>query len=573
MRSEYDSVVEQSGIYAGKGGFDVTVGNHTQLDGAVIASTATEDKNRLDTGTLGWTDIHNAADYKASHTGISLSGASGMSAGQMAGANAMANAANAITGLSGSKGHAEGTTSSAVSGGSIIIRDKDKQQQDVAELSRDVENANGSIAPIFDKEKEQQRLKEAQVISQIAGQLSNIVTTLGETEAMKAARDKHGNLSDAALRNTQEYKDTVKGYGTGSTPQMVVQAITGVLGGLNADNFGQALAGGLSPVMAQAIKHATGDNQEANLMAHAVWGALAAQLSGNNAAAGAAGVFSGELAAQYITNNYYGGKTDNLSEQERQQISTLATIAAGIAGGLAGNSTEAAGTGAQAGKNAVENNLLGGTESGQEKFVREHGKNIASCGTDPGSASCQKGLAMNDALMVALPAGLGGGILAAATPEIAAAAQAAIQSCAGNVVLCLNSAGIQVSEAIVPGGVGAGGAVGIGKTAAEATAAKTANNAAHSAASGLNLNKSLANEAQLADLAKSGGSAMAGNGSDAALKDSARLVAEYGGQTSDWSKISSQNYKAADGTVFEIHAYRNAITGQLVEPKTIAIKK
>ncbi len=79
---------------------------------------------------------------------------------------------------------------------------------------------------------------------------------------------------------------------------------------------------------------------------------------------------------------------------------------------------------------------------------------------------------MQDALMVALPAGLGGDLLAAATPEIAAAAQAAIQSCAGNVVLCLNSVGIQVSEAIVPGGVGAGSAVGIGKTAAEATAAK-----------------------------------------------------------------------------------------------------
>jgi filamentous hemagglutinin len=42
------------------------------------------------------------------------------------------------------------------------------------------------------------------------------------------------------------------------------------------------------------------------------------------------------------------------------------------------------------------------------------------------------------------------------------------------VVLCLNNAGIQMSEAIVPGGVGAGGAVGIGKTAAEATAAKAA---------------------------------------------------------------------------------------------------
>jgi filamentous hemagglutinin len=33
MSSDYDSVQEQSGIFAGKGGFDVTVGNHTQLDG------------------------------------------------------------------------------------------------------------------------------------------------------------------------------------------------------------------------------------------------------------------------------------------------------------------------------------------------------------------------------------------------------------------------------------------------------------------------------------------------------------------------------------------------------------
>ncbi len=76
--------------------------------------------------------------------------------------------------------------------------------------------------------------------------------------------------------------------------------------------------------------------------------------------------------------------------------------------------------------------------------------------------------------MVALPAGLGGGLLAAATPEIAAAAKVAIQACTGNVVLCLNNAGIQMSEAIVPGGVGASGAIGIGKTAAEAAAANAA---------------------------------------------------------------------------------------------------
>lgn len=378
IKSNYDSVQEQSGIYAGKGGFDVTVGNHTQLNGAVIASTATDDKNRMDTGTLGWTDIHNEADYKTSHAGVSISGASGMSASQMMAGNAMANASNALTGMSGSKGHAEGTTSSAISGGSIIIRDKENQKQDVADLSRDTENANGSIAPIFDKEKEQQRLKEAQVISQISGQMSNIVMTLGETDAMKTARKEHPDLSDEQLRGTQEYRDVMKGYGTGSTPQMVVQAITGVLGGLNADNFGQALAGGLNPAVAQLIKQATGDNKEANLMAHAVWGALAAQLGGNNAAAGATGAFSGELAAQYIISHYYGGKTDNLSEQDRQQISMLATIASGIAGGVTGNSTAAAGTGAQAGKNAVENNFLGAVVQGG-KLAAQGCSKIAAC--------------------------------------------------------------------------------------------------------------------------------------------------------------------------------------------------
>lgn len=377
IKSNYDSVREQSGIYAGKDGFDVTVGNHTQLDGAVIASTATDDKNSLSTGTLGWSDIHNQADYKASHTGISLSGGSGMSASQMVASNAIAGAANALTGMSGSSGHAEGTTSSAISGGNLIIRNKESQKQDIAGLSRDPENANGSIAPIFDREKEQKRLQEAQVISQISGQMSNIVMTYGETEAMKAARKEHPGMSDAQLRETPEYREVMKGYGTGSTPQMVVQAITGVLGGLNAGNPGQVLAGGLNPAVAQLIKQATGDNREANLMAHAVWGALAAQLSGNNAASGAVGAFSGELAARYIIDNYYGGRTDNLSEQERQQISMLATIASGIAGGIAGNSTASAGTGALAGKNAVENNYLSQKQQAKKKEELAECKSIA----------------------------------------------------------------------------------------------------------------------------------------------------------------------------------------------------
>ena len=62
-----------------------------------------------------------------------------MSASQMVASNAIAGAANALTGMSGSSGHAEGTTSSAISGGNLIIRDKESQKQDIAGPSRDPE--------------------------------------------------------------------------------------------------------------------------------------------------------------------------------------------------------------------------------------------------------------------------------------------------------------------------------------------------------------------------------------------------------------------------------------------------
>lgn len=47
LRSDFDSVKEQTGLFAGRGGYDINVGHHTQLDGAVIASTAGPDQNLL----------------------------------------------------------------------------------------------------------------------------------------------------------------------------------------------------------------------------------------------------------------------------------------------------------------------------------------------------------------------------------------------------------------------------------------------------------------------------------------------------------------------------------------------
>ncbi|NBJ32318.1 filamentous hemagglutinin N-terminal domain-containing protein [Serratia fonticola] len=375
MHSNYDSVQEQTGIFAGKGGFDVKVGEHTQLDGAVISSTGTADKNSLDTGTLGFSDLHNQADYNVEHVGVGISGG-----GDFGGKEFQGNLAGGmLSGLNGS-GHASGTTQAAVSEGNITVRDKDNQQQNVADLSRDTENANGSIAPIFDKEKEQNRLKQAQLIGEIGGQAADIIRTQGEINGLNAAKAdlaKDGKLPPepgknakqeeidqyvSILKDTTAYKEAMKQYGTGSDLQKAAQAVTAALQGLAGGNISQALAGGLSPYAAEQIKKYTGTNETANALAHAVWGAIAAQVSGNSAAAGAAGAAGGELAARYLAEKLYGADTPEkiakLSEEQKQSLSALSTLAAGLAGGVTGDSTANALAGAQAGKNAVENNAL-----------------------------------------------------------------------------------------------------------------------------------------------------------------------------------------------------------------------
>lgn len=372
MTSDYDSVQEQSGLFAGSGGFDVTVGNHTQLDGGVIASTATADKNRLDTGTLGFSDIHNQADFKTEHQGA------GISSGGSIGKQFAGNMANALLAGGGNSGHAEGTTQAAVSEGTLIIRDKENQKQDVADLSRDAEHANGSISPIFDKEKEQQRLQEVQLIGEIGSQVVDIANTQGEINGLNAGRkeladkgitEPGADASDEvkaayqnALRETGAYKTTTAKYGTGSDLQRGIQAATAALQGLAGSDLKAALAGASAPELAYRIGHGMGidNNTAAKTIAHAILGGAVAALQGNSAAAGAAGAATGELAAKAIAGMLYPDVKDlsKLSEEQKQTVSALATISAGMAGGLAGDSTASATAGAQGGKNAAENNSL-----------------------------------------------------------------------------------------------------------------------------------------------------------------------------------------------------------------------
>ncbi|EOO9893026.1 hemagglutinin repeat-containing protein, partial [Escherichia coli] len=369
MHSNYDSVQEQTGIFAGRGGFDVTTGQHTQLNGAVIASTATADKNRLDTGTLGFSDIENRADFKTEHQSAGLS-----TGGSVAG-NFLGNMANNLLVGANHEGHADSTTQSAVSAGNITIRDTQSQKQDVADLKRDAAHANQTLSPIFDREKEQQRLQQAQLTGEIGNQVADIARTEGQIAGEKAKRDPaalnqaRAELEAAGKPFTEQdvaqwaYNNgmAASGFGTGGKYQQAIQAATAAVQGLAGGNLSAALAGGAVPYIAEIIKQTTPDGA-GRVAAHAVVNAALSLAQGKNALAGAAGAATGEVVGMIAT-QMYGKPVSELSETEKQTVSTLATVAAGLAGGLVGDSGASAVAGAQSGKTTVENNFLGTTSS------------------------------------------------------------------------------------------------------------------------------------------------------------------------------------------------------------------
>lgn len=364
MHSNYDSVQEQTGIFAGRGGFDVTTGQHTQLNGAVIASTATADKNRLDTGTLGFSDTENRADFKTEHQSAGLS-----TGGSVAG-NFLGNMANNLLVGANHEGHADSTTQSAVSAGNITIRDTQSQKQDVADLNRDAAHANQTLSPIFDREKEQQRLQQAQLIGEIGNPVADIARTEGQIAGEKAKRDPaalnqaRAELEAAGKPFTEQdvaqraYNNgmAASGFGTGGKYQQAIQAATAAVQGLAGGNLSAALAGGAAPYIAEIIKQTTPDGA-GRVAAHAVVNAALSLAQGKNALAGAAGAATGEVVGMIAT-QMYGKPVNELSETEKQTVSTLATVAAGLAGGLVGDSGASAVAGAQSGKTTVENNYL-----------------------------------------------------------------------------------------------------------------------------------------------------------------------------------------------------------------------
>lgn len=389
-QSEYASVGDQSGLFAGNQGYDIYVGDHTQLNGAVIASTADAANNSLNTGTLGWDDIQNKANYSASSVGVSAGFSSSKDQGDV-----RHNAGGVLPVMTNASGSASGTTRSAVADGSITVRDTGQQTQDVSTLSRDTENANGHIDKIFDKQKIEENQAVAQAISQVGVQTMQNVVMQAQVNARSDALARLSGTAEynkaspadqqKMLENSPEYIAAEQKYGIGSPFWTAGTAISGALAGLTGGDMSQALAGGLAPYLSLAVKAATTDakgnvNEVENITGHVLAGAVVAYLQGGSVSGGAAGAATSELAEQLIAKELYPGiNPENLTNEQKANVSALSTLAAGLAGGVAGDSSFAAGTGAVAGKTAVENNFL----SVEEKTKLELAKQKLQNSKDP----------------------------------------------------------------------------------------------------------------------------------------------------------------------------------------------
>ncbi|WP_275760543.1 hemagglutinin repeat-containing protein [Ralstonia pseudosolanacearum] len=288
----YAGVNEQSGIQAGSGGFDINVKGNTDLKGAVIASTATPDKNQLTTGTLTFSDIQNHSDYSASSSGFSLGGSVGnggnnyKTTGSESGKNMGGGAPMLAQSDSGSD---NATTRSAISQGTITLTDQANQKQDLASLSRDTTNTNGKVS----KTPDLQNLLNNQADMMAAAQAAGEVVARNIGAYADAKRDAAAAAGDTA---------GVEAWKEGGLARAGMQAAgSALVAGLGGGNIAGAAVGGGAASLAGgklnelagevAGSHPTGnadvDQALGNIVANGLGTALGGLVGGN------AGAFSG----------------------------------------------------------------------------------------------------------------------------------------------------------------------------------------------------------------------------------------------------------------------------------------
>ncbi len=190
------------------------------------------------------------------------------------------------------------------------------------------------------------------------------------------AEEKYGKASTQAQeigKQITAIQNDIDGtYGIGSKTGMAIRAVTAALQAAAQNDTAGSLVAVASPYLNQKIHEMTaGDtakDKAANLMAHALLSAVEFQVTGKDPLTGAIAGVTGEVTAQILTQAIYNKTPNQLTANEKENISTLSQLAGGLAAALTakangttaeqGGSFLAASSGAETAKRAVENNAL-----------------------------------------------------------------------------------------------------------------------------------------------------------------------------------------------------------------------
>ena len=143
------SARDQTGFFAKGGGFDIYVEKNTDLQGGLIASKASPDKNKLSTGTLSYNDLKNEADYSAKSIGASYHKYGNIKTWPRTSRQSLQHHRSCTEPPIPVKGDASSTTKSVVAAGTIDIREN--KAQDISALSRDTANSLNELGKIFEE--------------------------------------------------------------------------------------------------------------------------------------------------------------------------------------------------------------------------------------------------------------------------------------------------------------------------------------------------------------------------------------------------------------------------------------
>ncbi|MBB5865791.1 adhesin HecA-like repeat protein [Xanthomonas arboricola] len=241
VNSSYTSVTEQSGIQAGSGGFDITVGGNTKLVGGAIASAADASLNRLSTGSLTVEDLQNKAEYKTS--GVTVAGGTGSSMASVgigAGLSMLGNASDS----------SDSTTKSDIAAGTIQIRNGDESA--LAGLDRNAtELQQSGLKEIFD----QKKIEDQKELMGLAGEIGfRVVGDVASAMYQKAQLDLASAPDEAskaqALARLEAWSD-------GGTNKILLHGLTGAaIAALGGENVLQTAVGAAG---AEAAKAAMSD--------------------------------------------------------------------------------------------------------------------------------------------------------------------------------------------------------------------------------------------------------------------------------------------------------------------------